>query len=254
MRILAIGNSFSVDALHYFKFLADADGVATETLDLYIGGCSLKLHAENIQNQAKNYICYLDGSETDRMVSIQEALQENTWDVVIIQQASQDSGCKDTYEPYGSKVIDIVRQYAPNAEIWFHNTWAYEHNSDHPGFPRYECDQAQMHASINHAVDIFIGRHDLPVIPSGDVIQVLRQQPYFDYKNGGESLCRDSYHLSFDYGRYAVAATWYEMLLKSDVRVNTFVPQDAKPKVIDMIQRIVHKVCETEKQKYANRK
>jgi len=52
IRILAIGNSFSVDALHYFKQTADAAGIETECVNLYIGGCSLERHAENIQNDS----------------------------------------------------------------------------------------------------------------------------------------------------------------------------------------------------------
>lgn len=243
MRILAIGNSFSVDALHYFRDITEAAGMEAETLDLFVGGCSLKQHVGYIQDQTREYVCFRNSEETEERISVQEALEEQAWDIVTIQQASQDSGRAETYEPYGTEVIDTVRKYVPDARIWFHKTWAYEHNSDHPGFAGYNSDQEQMYKQISTAVSKFTADHELPVIPSGDVIQALRQQPCFDVKNGGESLCRDGFHMSMTYGRYAVAAAWFEMLLDGDIRGNTFIPQDTDAAVIQLVQEVVHKVC-----------
>ena len=50
MRILSIGNSFSQDAHKWLHELAQDNDVDLETVNLYIGGCSLKMHWENIQN------------------------------------------------------------------------------------------------------------------------------------------------------------------------------------------------------------
>lgn len=44
MKILAIGNSFSEDAMYYLKNIADADGVEVKAVNLYIGGCNLERH------------------------------------------------------------------------------------------------------------------------------------------------------------------------------------------------------------------
>ena len=41
MNILAIGNSFSQDAMRYLHKIAKADGVEFECFNIYIGGCSL---------------------------------------------------------------------------------------------------------------------------------------------------------------------------------------------------------------------
>ena len=48
MKILAIGNSFSEDAMYYLKNIADADGVEVKAVNLYIGGCNLERHWKNI--------------------------------------------------------------------------------------------------------------------------------------------------------------------------------------------------------------
>ena len=52
IKILAIGNSFSQDATHYLHQIAAADQVDMKVVNLYIGGCSLERHWNNIQNKA----------------------------------------------------------------------------------------------------------------------------------------------------------------------------------------------------------
>ena len=41
MKVLAIGNSFSNDAMRYLHGIAKADGVDMKTVNLFIGGCPL---------------------------------------------------------------------------------------------------------------------------------------------------------------------------------------------------------------------
>jgi hypothetical protein len=81
------------------------------------------------------------------------------------------------------------------------------------------------------------------MIPSGDVIQLLRKTEPFDYRNGGISLCRDGFHLSFDYGRYAAGAVWFETLVGGDIRDNSYAPENTHPKLISLIKETVHEVC-----------
>jgi len=247
IRILAIGNSFSVDALHYFKQIADAAGIETECVNLYIGGCSLERHAGNIQNDSADYERFHNGVATGEKISCREALLEQSWDIVTVQQASHDSGIPESYEPYGSQVLDYVKKLAPRASIWFHRTWAYEHGSDHACFPRYDCNQETMFRALQMASTDFALRHNLPVIPSGNVIQALRGCPEFDVRQGGTSLCRDGFHMSMDYGRYAVAATWVEMLTGADVRGNSFRTEEMCRDHLTLIQDTVHRICAAQK-------
>ena len=53
LSILAIGNSFSQDATAYLHMAAEAAGVETLVVNLYIGGCSLKTHWENMQGDLR---------------------------------------------------------------------------------------------------------------------------------------------------------------------------------------------------------
>ena len=52
IKLLAIGNSFSVDALQYFYQIASSLGIERiEIGNLYIGSCSLERHLKNITNE-----------------------------------------------------------------------------------------------------------------------------------------------------------------------------------------------------------
>ena len=79
IRILAVGNSFSVDAMEYLFPLCRAGGMRVVLGNLYIGGCSLDTHWKNIQGclPAYTYFKNTDGewlSTPD--ASLRQALAE----------------------------------------------------------------------------------------------------------------------------------------------------------------------------------
>ena len=107
-NILAIGNSFSEDATRYLHQMAEAAGIETKVVNLYIGGCPLERHWRNIETGEAAYQYQLNGKATERQVSIDEVLKEECWDYVITQQASHDSGWMDTYEPFLGLLLEYV--------------------------------------------------------------------------------------------------------------------------------------------------
>lgn len=246
MKILAIGNSFSEDAMYYLKDIAGADEVEVKVVNLYIGGCSLERHWENIRTGAKEYQYQLNGRPQDRMVSVKEALDEEEWDYIVTQQASHDSGWQDTYEPFLHQIVRYLKEEKPQAEILLLETWAYEVDSTHECFERYHCDQMQMYERLRAAYRKAAEEHQLRLIPCGEVIQKLRSTKPFDYQHGGISLCRDGYHMHYIYGRYALAATWYVFVFQKSIRENPYVPttelmwgETADAEKIETIKKVV---------------
>lgn len=240
-KILAIGNSFSQDATAYLHDIAAAGGIDTKIVNLYIGGCSLKTHWENAEDDNKDYLYELNGSSDGRMVSIREALTEDDWDLITLQQASHDSGRPETYQPYLSELSGYVRQYAPGAKQLLHETWAYEIDSDHPAFAEhYHSNQDEMYQALRSAYQEAAKQIAVPIIPCGDAIQALRKTAPFDYPNGGISLCRDGFHMSIPYGRYLLGAVWYETLLQGNIAENPYLPPEAQPDLIDFLKSNIH--------------
>ncbi len=246
-KILAIGNSFSQDATAYLHQLAKANGSDCMVVNLYIGGCSLKTHWENILEDAALYEYEYNGTFTGQMVSIRETLMQEPWDYITLQQVSGHSGIPDTYEPYLSMMLDYIRQYVPSAELLLHQTWAYEIDSQHSDFVNYNCDQNTMHQAIADTYRYYSAKFSLRVIPCGEVIHTLRSRAPFDYGNGGISLCRDGFHMHYIYGRYALAAAWYVFLFRENIVGNSFLPpsQDdsgVSQEALDIIKETVMNV------------
>ena len=103
LRILALGNSFSVDGFHYLYQMAESAGYDVVIGNLYASACSLSTHWKNAEQDLGAYTYYKISDETDgawgsaREVSIAQALQDEQWDVVTLQQASAVSGVSDSY-------------------------------------------------------------------------------------------------------------------------------------------------------------
>ena len=244
MKILAIGNSFSQDATALLNGMAAHRALETKVVNLFIGGCSLYTHWKNMISGAPDYAYELNGRYSGRQVSIREALREENWDVVTMQQASHDSGLPGTYFPHIAELSGYIRQYAPGAEQRIHQTWAYEMDSDHEAFALYGRSQTVMYGALKAAYASASETLGLKLIPCGDVIQALRKLPIFDYANGGQSLCRDGFHLHLVYGRYAAAATWYASVLKEDILLNDYRPPEADAAAIPLLEQIRRTVAD----------
>lgn len=212
ISILAVGNSFSVDAMQYlYGYLAQMGYEDIFLGNLYIGGCTLQTHAGNIESVAGAYTYYTNSSGSWTNVTGKDAVSAMTsrsWDYVSLQQASGYSGVKDSYDPYLASIVSAIRQNCPGAKLMWHMTWAYQANSGHSDFPKYGCVQRRMYEAIVSTVKekvIGSGSFDF-VIPSGTAIQNLRTSFL------GDKVTRDGYHMSYDAGRMTTALMWAKQI------------------------------------------
>lgn len=220
LRILAIGNSFSDDGMEHLPALLEDLGVENvELARLYVGGCTLERHMQFYDKQEAAYIFYHSKAGENRWVkaeqkySIQQALQMGQWDIITMQQASGVSGIYESYVPHLERLIEVVRQAQPQAELVWHMTWAYSTDSNHAEYPNYERDQMKMYHAITECVKRLKGDYKVieKIIPSGTAIQSLRAS---EINNSPKDFTRDGYHMDYGAGRYALACTWYEMLIR----------------------------------------
>ncbi len=225
MKILSIGNSFSVDAQKYLHQIAKENGDDIFCGNTFIGGCSLETHYNNIVDDKADYEYYENGEFTGEMVSLKQALEKDDWDYVTVQQVSSFSGYADSFYPYITKVLEFVKQFKPNAKIIMHQTWSYENGSEHGDFFRYDHDSDKMHEMIVSTYNEVAQKENIEIIfPCGEIVNELRHTDLFDYQNGGASLCRDTFHMDYVFGRYALSLTWYKVLTGKDVTKTTFMP------------------------------
>ena len=225
MKILSIGNSFSEDAQRYLHQIAKSCGDDIYCANLYIGGCSLETHYNNIKENKSDYDFQVNGEHTNEKISIKDALIREDWDYITVQQVSSFSGMIETYYPYITEVIGFAKKLRPNAEIILHQTWSYENGSDHAAFINYDCDSDKMFEKIVQTNAEVAKRENVKtVIPDGEIINALRKKKEFDYQNGGATLCRDTFHMDFVFGRYALSITWYKILSGKDVTKVSYLP------------------------------
>ena len=226
VRILAIGNSFSQDAVEqYLHELAEAEGISTIIGNMFIGGCSLERHVKKARDNAPAYAYRkigTDGKKREKgKMSLEAVLADEAWDYVSLQQASPFSGMYETYEASLPELIEYVKARLPKkTKLMLHQTWAYASTSKHSGFKNYNCNQLTMYQAIADAVKKAAKANKIKiVIPSGTAIQNARTSFIGDHLN------RDGYHLDVKIGRYTAACTWFERIFKHNVVGNPYAPE-----------------------------
>jgi hypothetical protein len=216
MNILSIGNSFSQDAQRYLHQIARADGVDVTSINLYIPGCPLSRHYQNMLSEEREYWLEMNGQSTGFNISLKEALLNRDWDVITVQQVSTHSTNYDTYQPYLDELVEYIRRFVPKAKIAVHQTWAYEQGSE-------LLNQALKYRDYRIMLDDIIKAYHQAaehikadyIIPSGEVFGAMLE-------NGIEKIHRDTFHASLGLGRYALGLIWYKTLTGNDVLGNAF--------------------------------
>jgi hypothetical protein len=232
IKILAIGNSFSANAVEeYLDDLARAANIPLIIGNAYIGGCSLERHYNNVVAQSQDYsyrkINTKGEKETTPEVTILQCILDEDWDYITLQQASPLSGIADSYFPYLDSLVGYVRTRATNTQmkLAFHQTWAYAKDFEDEAFAHYNCDQEQMYQAIVDAVNNATSKTGITiVIPSGAAIQKARAAMQRD------DFCHDGYHLNKGIGCYTAACAWFETLLGNPVIENSFYPENMSEK------------------------
>ena len=256
IKILSIGNSFSQDSIYYLHKMAEEAGIYSKIVNLYVPACSLEMHWDFMHKDEQAYNYEINGEKTENKVSVKEALLEEDWDYVVTQQASYDSGIEDLYYPFIELMYEFVKKYNPNGEFVLHETWAFEKDSTHDYFVRYHNNQYEMYMRLKKAYERAADLIGVRLIPTGDIIQKLREVEPFIYERGGLSLCRDGFHMNLLYGRYIAASAWYEILFNESILDSTFIPSTdlveddtVDINILNMIKKYVHEICEKHKSK-----
>lgn len=264
LKVLMIGNSFSICVGKYLSAIVQAEKDSILLCSAYIGGCSLQRHASNLKKaekdpKFKSYAVDIwqtgKKKETGRD-SVNNLLKAEKWDIVTIQQSSSCSWRFETYVKPGAEVISYIRKYAPQAKIYIQQTWSYR--CDDPRLPCWKMDNTQMYNKLKDAYSKFASLHKLPLIPMGDAVQIFRAKTPVKYvppsdavrkalnrpelpsnkgdvvgsklvwakgkKSGKDYIRTDASHLNEE-GRYMQACLWYGVLYGKDPAKITYTPE-----------------------------
>ena len=235
LKVLTIGNSFSICLLKQLpQCAAAAPDCTLDLCSLYIGGCSLERHWNNVvasTNKAFrpykvnwSYASVANKADApvakavvDGKANIPEMLTADKWDVVTIQQASHFSWVPESYHPFGDNLVATIRKLAPQAKIMVQQTWSY---TPYDGrLKKWGIDPATMHAKLKDAYAAFAKPYKFEIIPTGDAVQHFRKaMPSPDGITGdpcGQPKGKDKFHLNRE-GEYLQACVWLGALFDYD--------------------------------------
>ena len=190
LKVLMIGNSYSQSVLTQTPAIAKAMGLPLDIANLYIGGCPLSRHWQNVEKAgdatflpyAVN-LSWTSCKEKDSALrrvfpkwrgNIPAALAAEPWDIVTIQQASGESAFYERYQPYASNLVALVRRLAPQAEIRIHETWSYSPYDAR--LAKWNLTPETMYARLHDAyARLARDAGGLRIIPVGTAVQNYRQ-------------------------------------------------------------------------------
>ena len=115
-------------------------------------------------------------------MTLREMLTAEKWDYVTIQQASPKSFKIETYRPYAQNLVDYIRRHAPQAEVVFHQTWAWR--EDHTRMGMDQKPRGFMYRELTKAYHTIAREVGIKrIIPVGDASNSLRS-PLSGTSNG----------------------------------------------------------------------
>ncbi|MGQ8337461.1 DUF4886 domain-containing protein [Sunxiuqinia sp. A32] len=229
VRLLAIGNSFSDNACRYLSQITQS----VDSCDILIGramigGCSLEKHAKLID------ACEQDSSlKPYEGKTLKEILQQEEWDVVTIQQVSYLSFKKESFQPYADQIYAFVEEYAPQARIYIHETWAY--GPDCARFEKFGITMKQMYRKLKKNYRSLARHFNTPILPSGDAF-------YNSYKGDNKIDLWDSkdrFHASSN-GCYLAGCVWFHCIFEQPSNSISFKPDDMPAKTAKYLQTVAH--------------
>ena len=261
LKVLAIGNSFSVQMVKAMPPVAQDMGLELDICSLYIGGCSFERHWKNVcdpTNRPYRVTRNAFGKEMPAFGgNIPEMLRADKWDVVTIQQASHFSWQPDSYHPFGDNLVKTVRELAPQAKIVVQETWSYTPWDRR--LAKWGIDQNEMYAKLHAAYAGFAKQYGFEVIPTGTAVQLWRKElpvRYAEDSFGGDVCGRakflkdgetgkvvpkgDVFHMNAA-GNHLQALVWTAKLFGVDVTACKYRPEGLDGNQVALMRKVAMK-------------
>lgn len=228
LRILTIGNSHTVDANLLFRnvFKAEAPDQKVMLGNMYFSGCAVSQHVKHFENNEPVYVYYrnVNGAwEQKPQMTLEYALQEQAWDIIILHEMNSGVGLENTYQNDNyQKLIDYIKEKTVYAPKFIYNlSWANPTSQKlwDLGYPgdwvggydkSYGKDYVNMFTKMTEMVQKYVVTNSSisGVIPTGTAFCYARNEK----GQSDDVLYRDYTHVS-DFGSLLAAYTWFAVVM-----------------------------------------
>ena len=258
-KILAIGNSYSNNAIYYISRIAESIGQKVSATSLYQAGCPFERHVQFYNNDTKAYKFYVDAVNISGtgLNTMKEVFKLQNYDYITIQQAPARATLFSTYwteeKPWLADLYAIIKKHQPWAKILIHQTWSFSHKSSTEGTEWWATtykDSREMFLLMKDAYEQAADKlgidKETGIIPVGLAVQLAKDEyGYSDSYNLGYSKLypadssdeyaakhcenRALYTDNIDHlnhrGRYLASCVWLEKIFGYDCRDATYFPE-----------------------------
>lgn len=235
LKVLDIGNSYTVDATSLISTVVKSSGVNLDDLcfyELVRGGASFldwcniysdsddkSYSLEHVVGGKKVAVSNKNGKARDGSL-FREVLSEFDWDIIFIHQVSTYAPYYEQWDGYGeggylNVLLSIIKQYQPNALIGTLLVHSYSddyfRNKEHSSYNRWQkIVDSTRKLRDDYGISL--------IIPYGTAIENLRSSSL----NDEYDLTRDGFHLGYGLSRYTAACCYYESLIARRTGVSCF--------------------------------
>ena len=243
MKVLSIGNRMSSDAHRFLPFLAISGGKELLLSNLCTENASVEDHYRNYidENEVYFYETFLPGI-TEMMrpdgIALHEAVEEEDWNYITIQQNGVLSGSEESYKPYFGEVAAYCRLVHPETKILIVQPWAFEKGCPLPEFRElYGKDPDNMYEMIYQCcIKTALEEETDGIIPVGKAFKILKQT------KAGEKLTVDGQYAN-EIGQFAAGCVMYEKIFGENVTEVGFNLPDYPDSVSELIKLCAHTAC-----------
>jgi hypothetical protein len=204
LRILAIGNSFTDDAMTYIDALVKASNIDDSKLCLYEaskGGASLDMWIDYFNSDTNIYLRHITGKiQMDSQGTMSQLLAQ-PWDVIVIQQVSNLSYLWSSYS-YLKEYIEIINSACTNKKVCLAFQLVWSHTQAEMPYVLQGNVACCQKMTQRYGIDV--------IIPTGTAIQLARETNL----NDALYMTRDRWHLNLGIASYIASCTWFEALLR----------------------------------------
>lgn len=265
LNILMIGNSFCYYFVEELYGIAKAAGVDMRVCNVYYSGCTLKMHYEWWKNGEANYEFYVtdeNGRNKTAGCNLEYCLQQGNWDVISFQDgwgvlfptaehwATMDARIAER-KIYRDALIGRARELFPNAEFYWHQTWAYE-TGYYGSLGKMETKEQQDEYTrwFKELTLRVCQEQNLKRVPTGEAWNLVRHDPLFNdtlcYSTSKNNGLGDHYHDGdLGGGQYLNACVWFETLTGQSCIGNTWRPDyELSEEKIAVLQQAAHQAVQ----------